>query len=186
MSIKTIVVASTNPVKAQAVLNGFNRMFPQDEFQVRLVAVPSGVSYQPMTDEETLIGASNRTLNAFYATPEADFWVGVEGGIQEEGDQMMAFAWIVVKSNELEGKSRSGSFQLPRPIVALIRQGVELGEADDRLFGRSNSKQGNGAIGILTNDVIDRTMLYEHAVILALTPFIKKDLYLSKGEQNSC
>ena len=91
---------------------------------------------------------------------------------------MMAFAWIVVKSREQEGKSRSGSFLLPRPIVDLIRQGVELGDADDRVFGRSNSKQGNGAIGILTNDVIDRTGLYEHAVILALTPFIKKELYL--------
>jgi non-canonical (house-cleaning) NTP pyrophosphatase len=91
---------------------------------------------------------------------------------------MMAFAWIVVKSQDQEGNSRSGTFLLPHLIVDLIRQGVELGEADDRVFGRSNSKQGNGAIGILTNDVIDRTALYEHAVILALTPFVKKELYL--------
>ena len=176
--MKTIVVASSNPVKAQSALNGFSRMFTQELFEIKMVAVPSGVSSQPMSDGETLQGATNRASNAARAIPDAHFWVGIEGGIEEQGSEMMAFAWIVVKSPDLEGKSRSGTFLLPHPIVALIRQGVELGEADDQVFGRSNSKQGNGAIGILTNNVVDRTALYEHAVILALTPFIKKEMYL--------
>ena len=179
--MKTIVVASTNPVKAQSALNGFSRMFPRESFEVKTVDVPSGVSHQPMTDEETLLGATNRMIHAARALPEAHYWVGIEGGIEEQGNEMMAYAWIVVRSHDQEGKSRSGSFLLPRPIVDLIRQGVELGEADDRVFGRFNSKQGNGAIGILTNDVIDRTGLYEHAVILALTPFVKKELYLGSS-----
>jgi non-canonical (house-cleaning) NTP pyrophosphatase len=38
-------------------------------------------------------------------------------------------------------------------------------------------KQANGAIGILTGDVIDRTELYQHAVILALVPFKNDGLY---------
>jgi non-canonical (house-cleaning) NTP pyrophosphatase len=59
----------------------------------------------------------------------------------------------------------------------LIRQGKELGEADDIVFSQNNSKQANGAIGILTGDVIDRTSLYEHAVILALAPFKNLELY---------
>lgn len=176
--MKTIVIASTNPVKAQSALNAFSRMFPGEKFEINMVSVPSGVSHQPMSDAETLAGARNRMLNAAREMPEAHFWVGIEGGIEEQGSDMMAFAWIVVKSQDQEGSSRSGTFLLPHPIVDLIRQGVELGEADDRVFGRSNSKQGNGAIGILTNDVIDRTALYEHAVILALPPFVKKELYL--------
>ena len=45
------------------------------------------------------------------------------------------------------------------------------------IFGRTNSKQGNGAIGILTNDLVTRTDLYEHAVLLALAPFITPDYY---------
>jgi non-canonical (house-cleaning) NTP pyrophosphatase len=52
-----------------------------------------------------------------------------------------------------------------------------LGEADDRVFSRKNSKQSNGAIGILTNDAIDRTELYIPAVIFALIPFKNPDLY---------
>ena len=58
-----------------------------------------------------------------------------------------------------------------------MRQGLELGQADDIVFGRSNSKQANGAVGILTDDVIDRAQLYEPAVIFALIPFKNPDLY---------
>ena len=48
---------------------------------------------------------------------------------------------------------------------------MELGHADDQVFKRDNSKQANGAIGILTNNVIDREAYYIHAVIMALVPF---------------
>jgi len=108
--------------------------------------------------------------------PEAYFWVGIEGGIEDREGEMAAFAWIVVKSNKTLGKGRTGTFFLPQAVSDLIRQGKELGEADDIVFGRINSKQENGAIGILTGDVIDRTQLYAHAVVLALLPFKNPDL----------
>jgi len=59
----------------------------------------------------------------------------------------------------------------------LVRQGVELGEADDRIFGRNNSKQQNGAVGLLTGDAVDRAGLYVPAVIFALIPFKNPELY---------
>ena len=68
--MKTLVVASTNPVKIQAALDGFRRMFPADEFEARGVSVPSGVTDQPMTDAETLQGALNRAANARRAAPD--------------------------------------------------------------------------------------------------------------------
>jgi non-canonical (house-cleaning) NTP pyrophosphatase len=52
-----------------------------------------------------------------------------------------------------------------------------LGHADDRVFGRENSEQTNGAVGLLTKDLIDRTAYYEHAVVLALVPFVNPGLY---------
>ncbi|MEA2092741.1 MAG: DUF84 family protein, partial [Patescibacteria group bacterium] len=55
--------------------------------------------------------------------------------------------------------------------------GKELGEADDIVFQRNNSKQENGAVGILTGDVVDRTKCYTEAVILALIPFKNVNLY---------
>ncbi|MDX1285117.1 MAG: DUF84 family protein [Draconibacterium sp.] len=45
------------------------------------------------------------------------------------------------------------------------------------VFEKRNSKQKNGAVGILTNDRVDRTALYKQAIQLALVPFIKPELY---------
>ena len=51
-------------------------------------------------------------------------------------------------------------------------------EADDIVFKRNNSKEKNGAVGILTNNLIDRTKYYEEAVVLSLIPFIKNELFV--------
>ena len=173
----TIVVASLNPVKAEAVKNGFQRMYADEVIEITTVSVPSGVSDQPISDEETLQGAINRAQNAAQLVKNADFWVGIEGGIERKNSQMSAFAWVVVKSDNLMGKGRTGTFYLPPKVADLIKEGKELGEADDIVFNSSNSKQKNGAIGILTGDVVTRTQLYEHAVILALVPFKNSHLY---------
>ena len=77
-SMKKIVLASKNPVKRRAVENGFCRIFPDDEFSIQTVSVPSGVSDQPLTDAETLVGACNRAEIAMAEVPQADYWAGVE------------------------------------------------------------------------------------------------------------
>jgi inosine/xanthosine triphosphatase len=174
----TVVVASHNPVKTQAAVHGFQRMFPDKEFTVQNVSVPSGVSRQPQSNVETLQGALNRAREAARQLPHASYWVGIEGGVEETVDgEMIAFAWVVVCDRQRVGRGRTGTFYLPPAVAGLIRQGKELGEADDTVFGRNNSKQENGAVGLLTGDVIDRAKLYEHAVILALVPFKNIALY---------
>ena len=179
MKMKKIVVASQNPVKIEAALRGFRKVFPDEEFVAEGVRVPSGVSVQPMTDSETLQGALNRADGARKLVPEADYWAGIEGGVEEHGDEIVAFAWIVVCTKNHTGRGRSAAFFLPQSITELVRQGKELGDADDIVFQRNNSKQANGAIGILTGDAVDRTDLYEMAVIMALVPFRNQDLYFN-------
>lgn len=169
--MKKVVIASDNPVKIKAVRGGFERMFPHESFEFFGINTLSGVADQPHTDQETLQGAVQRAYNARLLKPEADYWVGVEGGIADEGEEMISFAWVAVLSEDRLGKARSGAFYLPKPVATLIRQGKELGEADDIFFGLNNSKRENGAIGILTGNTVDRTALYEQAVILALTRF---------------
>ncbi|HVO41932.1 MAG TPA: inosine/xanthosine triphosphatase [Aggregatilineales bacterium] len=167
-----IVVASTNRVKVDAALNGFRAMFPGQTFDAEGINVESGVSAQPVTDLETLQGATNRARAIQQRRPDADYWVGIEGGVEEIAGEMEVFAWVVViGTDNRRTRSRTATFYLPHEVVTLIRQGVELGDADDRVFGRSNSKQQNGSVGILTQDVITRLSYYEHAVILALIPF---------------
>ncbi|SRR5258708_3110811 len=179
MSIE-IVVASTNPVKLKAAEIGFKRMFGEEKegLEISGVSVQSGVSDQPFSEEETIKGATNRALNAKDNKLDADYWVGLEGGIEDKGDEMYAFAWcVVIDKNEKLGKGKTGTFILPIEIAKLIRDGKELGEADDIVFGRTNSKQDNGAIGILTGNVLTRAGFYADAVILALIPFKNPNLY---------
>ena len=175
LNMKNIVIASYNPVKIQAVFEAFQEVFPDQEFVCESIKVPSGVSEQPSSNAETLEGAINRVQRAYEKMPNADYWVGVEGGIQEEFGAMTSFGWVCIKSPLGIGKARSGTFLLPEPIAELIRQGKELGEADDIIFQQRNSKQSAGAVGLLTQGVITRTSLYKHAVILALIPFIQPE-----------
>lgn len=175
--MKRVIVSSLNPVKSQAVEKGFYRMFPDEKFTIVQIHVESGVSDQPMTDSESRRGALNRAVNACKAAPDGDFWVGVEGGCDYLDGDMVAFAWIVVQGNEKCGAARTALFRLPKEIQGLVESGVELGLADDKVFGEENSKQNSGAVGLLTGDVVTRTTLYEQAVILALIPFKNQDLY---------
>lgn len=176
--MKKIIVASKNPVKLSATLNGFQRMFPNEEFEVEGVAAESGVSDQPFGDEETLRGAQNRVVSARAMQPNADYWVGLEGGIEKKDTDMIVFAWMAIESkNGLTGKGKTGAFFLPPAVTTLVNAGMELGEADDIVFKREASKQASGAIGILTNDVIDREQYYIDAIIFALIPFKNLELY---------
>ena len=175
--MKKIVIASENPVKINATRKGFYAIFAEQEFDFRAIKANSGVSNQPQSDQETLRGATNRANNAKNKEPNADFWVGIEGGIDRLDSQIHAFAWIVVLSQEKISKARTATFLLPQKIVEMIDQGFELGEADDIIFKNLNSKQKNGAVGILTHNVIDRTEYYRQAVILSLIPFVNSDLY---------
>ncbi|PIQ48040.1 MAG: inositol monophosphatase [Cytophagales bacterium CG12_big_fil_rev_8_21_14_0_65_40_12] len=172
-----VIVASKNPVKILCASIAFKKAFG-DRVNVEGISVPSNVADQPMTDAETLLGAKNRAINARIEVPNADYWIGIEGGVdQNQEGEMHAFAWVYIASNNQEGKAKTASFELPKKIAELVNQGIELGIADDMVFNRSNSKQKNGAVGILTNDLIDRASYYEPAVILALIPFLNPALY---------
>lgn len=176
--MKTVIITSMNPVKSRAVEQGFQRMFPGEEFLFTGVKVLSGVSDQPMGDRTILQGARTRAENARAERPDADFWVGIEGGADEEEGELVTFAWVyILCSDGRHGKAKTVTFVLPPAVAVLVRQGMELGDADDAVFGRKNSKQDNGAIGLLTHDVLTRTSEYISGVIMALVPFKNTELY---------
>ncbi|TVP52762.1 MAG: inosine/xanthosine triphosphatase [Mongoliibacter sp.] len=172
-----VIVGSKNPVKINCTDGGFHQAM-QASFLVEGLNVDAGISKQPTGDNETLKGATNRAVNSKAIFPEADYWVGIEGGVDTINGEMHAFAWVVIINREGKvGKAKTACFILPEAISQLIEGGMELGEADDKVFQRENSKQESGAVGILTQGAIDRKEYYQQAVVLALIPFINETLF---------
>ncbi len=170
-----IVVASSNPVKVDAVKEAFGVQFPSATFELISVDVESGVSDQPENDRETRQGARNRVVAARRVEPDADYWVGIEGGIESVDDQLMAFAWMVVLGrNDKIGEARSVTLPLPPAVRELIDDGFELGEANDRVFGTTNSKQKGGAYGLLSDGKYTREFIYSQTLVIALIPFVNE------------
>jgi non-canonical (house-cleaning) NTP pyrophosphatase len=66
---------------------------------------------------------------------------------------------------------------LPDRVASLVRDGVELGHAMDRVTGEHNTKHHAGAVGILTAGLVDRQRAYEWLVTYALAPFLSPDHY---------
>ncbi len=170
-----IVVASRNPVKIDAVRQAFSSQFPAASLELIPIDVESGVSEQPDSDQETRRGARNRVGEAQCMLPDADFWVGLEGGIECVGDQLMAFAWTVVRGrNGNTSEARSVTLPLPPAVKELVDDGLELGKANDRVFSTNNSKQRGGAFGLLTDGRYTREFIYSQTLTFALIPFVNK------------
>lgn len=168
-----VIVTSRNPVKIAAVREAFRTQFPDREVQLTSVDVDSGVPDQPMSDDETRQGASNRVANARSQMPDADFWVGLEGGLDVFEGRLMAFAWMsVCDDTGRVSETRSVTLPLPPEVQVLVGEGLELGEANDRVFSTLNSKQGSGAFGLLTGGRMTREGVYTQTLMLALLPFV--------------
>lgn len=177
-----VVIASKNPVKIQAVKTAFLNMFLLDDIEFIPLDVKTKTPDQPVGDKQTLQGAATRAMNAFKdcidTDNKGDYYIGIEGGIDFTLQGVVSFAYTYIRSKEgILNYTKTPNFVLPPAVGDLIGAGMELGDADDIVFKDKNSKQKNGAVGILTKGLINRTAYYTQALILALIPYANKELY---------
>lgn len=172
-----VAVGSHNPVKIAATRAGFAAVWPEVALEVIGVDVPSGVSDQPMDNAESIRGARNRATRALQDA-QADYGIGIESGLEQIEGIWFSTGWIAIVDREgREGLSSSLLRPVPLPSMELVLQGTELGFANDQVFSKSNSKQGTGLIGLLTNDVLTREGVFRDAVISALARFLQPHLF---------
>lgn len=171
-----ILVGSKNPIKLESVKEAFSNYFSD----VKVVGIPvdAVIPVQPV-NQETLDGAMARAqeLRTKY-TAEADFFVGMESGIQKLYEKwfLLNVTYILNK----EGKASTGLCfvcELPQHIVDKLRSGVELGTVIDSIVCDHNVKQKGGTTGYLTKDVQTRKSACANSVVSALVPFINPALY---------
>jgi len=170
-----LAVASANPVKLSAAKEAFALSFGS-EIETISLDVASGVAAQPMTYNETRLGAQTRVRNAI-AEVEVDYYIAFEGGVDVFEDGPKTFAVICISNGEEMIFVQSASLPLPLSVYQKLLEGIELGTAMDELFGTHNIKQKGGAIGQLTGGLETRMSIYKSATILALSRFTNGDLY---------
>lgn len=174
-NIFKVAIGSTNPTKIEAARQAFTTVWPTQSFEFIGIATNSGVASQPMNDEETILGARTRAHNALRDT-NADFGVGIEGGLHKINDRWFDCSWIVIVDRHgNEGVGSSVKIIVPSHVMELIHQGHELGTALDKIFNRVNIRQAEGHLGLMTKNAITRTSSARDGVIVALAHFLHMD-----------
>lgn len=172
-----VSIGSTNPVKIKAVEKAF-QMRIKEKVYFCYHQVASEMPEQPY-DDDTRIGAYNRAKKSLEVAPQAEYGVGIEGGIELRGDVAYANAWCaIVDRNGLASYGHSIGVPLPKAIMDKIKnEGMDLGEAHDNLVNRENTKQQEGWFGEATDNIITREKGYIDMIVAALSPLVKPNFY---------
>jgi inosine/xanthosine triphosphatase len=173
MSLMYFFVGSTNPVKITAVQLAIQEKFP--DAVVKGCEVESGVSAQPMSDEETKLGAENRARKALekgqreVANGVMTLGIGLEGGVFENSDGMWSTVWAVVVDPEDKFYYSNGArIKIDEVIATKIRLGQELGPLIQELTGITDVRQKEGMFGVVTQRFVNRTEEYASLAKMAI------------------
>ena len=144
----------------------------------------------PLNDWQLMGGARKRALAVrdilIEQKLEADLYVGLEGGfhsISLEGEwRTFLRGWAFVTDGERSSFGMSPSIEVPDAIVKQVIQGKrELGVVIDDVAGARDVRSKQGAWGVLSRDLLTRSMSFEAALIAAFAPFYNREIY-----ENTC
>lgn len=163
-----ILIGTYNRAKTKAVQTISRIYYPEANFIN--IEVPSLVSSQPMSNEETRQGAINRAKQLMEMEPsDALFGIGLEGGVHEIEDTMYICNWGALATNNGEVFTATGAgVPLPKEIADRLRAGGELGPVMDVYTSSNDIRHEEGAIGVFTNGLVKRSDMFEHIMLLLI------------------
>ncbi|OGS42004.1 MAG: hypothetical protein A3K67_06175, partial [Euryarchaeota archaeon RBG_16_62_10] len=171
-----VAVGSTNRVKVDGVRNIFTQAFGLVE--VVSVEPEHEVEKQPR-ERRTIQGAIQRAKAALEKAG-ADYGVGIEAGLfyndalKKHLD--IQYCAIIDPSGKMTVGHGPG-FEYPPEVVRAVLDGGSVGETMSKITEIEEIGRKMGSIGYLSDGLIDRTSLTEIAVLMALIPRIRKELY---------
>src|SRR6266852_2524111 len=191
--IERIALGSDRAAKIMAVRAAIARIAEIDsgwrDASVVARSVQTNAPAMPLTDWELMSGARKRALAVREILRqqklEADLYVGLEGGfhsISVEGEwHTFLRGWAYVSDGERGSFGMSPSISVPDAIVKdVIRGKQELGIVIDEVAGARDLRSRQGAWGVLSRDLLTRSMSFEAALIAAFAPFYNPALYSSE------
>lgn len=188
-----IAVGSTRGPKVEAVRRvlGSLRSIAPELAGAEVVPFDASADAPPMplSLDELLDGARSRAQLALEAVRElgkpAFLGIGLEGGIDLRrndvtGRRGFLMSWAYVTDGRRGAHGCGGAIEMPTPLLdAVVEDGVELSEAIDAFAQRIDVRSKEGAWGVLTRGMLDRTRSFETAITNALAPFYNEDAYRS-------
>lgn len=177
--MRTIHVGTGNPAKRDAVQHVFERVYPEEHWDVQLVGVDTDVPEQPFEGDVARGARERARASARFADP--DYGVGVEAGLIWNGVLEVYFdvqyAVIVDRDGHETAGHGPGFVYPPNVIDAVVNGGRTVGEAMVELSGIDEIGKRMGAIGYLSGGHMDRTVLTEQAILMALVPRLRQEHY---------
>ena len=188
--MKTIALGSDRASKIMAVRASIARVAAVDPdwANANVIArrVESNVPSMPLTDWQLMQGAQERAFAVRETLKsrrlEADIYVGLEGGFHSvsiEGEwHTFLRGWAYATNGERGAFGAAPSISVPPEIVKKVVEGRrELGVVIDEVTGGRDLRSKQGAWGVLTDGLFDRTRSFEIALINALAPFYNGAAY---------
>ena len=185
-----IAVGSTRGPKVEAVrrvLRALASVAPAFEgAEVVPFDASAGAPPMPLSLDEMLEGARGRAQLALESLTaggrRADYGVGLEGGIDlrrtAPSNRGFLMSWAYVTDGRRGAHGCGGAVEVPSDLLeAVVDRGIELSEAMDALSGESGVRDRQGAWGILTRGLVDRTGSFETALLNAFAPFYNSETY---------
>lgn len=177
-----IVVGSTNGAKVMAVKEVLADSSRFSKAEVIELSTSSNVANQPLSLQETILGAKNRAINAF-SQCQCHYSFGIESGLMETEGTATGFLHVSVCCI-FDGKNAytglSSGFELPPKILELVlNQKMDLSQACLHSGISQNAKIGSteGLVGVLTKGKIDRKEYSKQCVITAILQLENGDWY---------
>ncbi|AIM15921.1 MULTISPECIES: DUF84 family protein [Neobacillus] len=165
-----IIIGSKNPAKIDAVKNSFQ----SNDIEFISIDVPSGVSKQPFSDEETIQGAINRATRALQQG-NGDIGIGLEGGVHQTSQGLFLCNWGALAAKGIQPIIAGGArLLLPEEVAERLKAGEELGPIMDDYANKKNVRTKEGAIGIFTNGMINRRNMFTHVTNLLVGQYLYK------------
>lgn len=167
-----VVVGSTNPTKLESVRQAFSIVWPDEVWNFTAVEVESAVAEQPKDELETITGARHRAKECLRQRPDADYFVGLEGGIyQLEGTWFVSDWAVVLDKKGREGLAGTPRYAIPEKIMRHVTDDFHLSAAIEKELGHIDIGKAHGYSGLTTGNHLTRTVSNRDAVIIALAPF---------------
>lgn len=188
--IERIALGSDRAAKIMAVRAAIARIGEIDarwrDTTVVARSVTTDAPAMPLTDWELMDGARQRALAVreilIEQNLDAELYVGLEGGfhsISVDGEwHTFLRGWAFVTDGERNSFGMSPSITVPDAIVKDVITGKrELGIVIDDVAGVRDVRSKQGAWGVLSRDLLTRSMSFEAALIAAFAPFYNPKLY---------